>query len=100
MQLKVKVTLIGQGHMHFTNEQGPFIASIVCTMSAWAYFTAYDKRHVVSYRGKGYKAFKTKSDEMSIYFTGLFIIVIIFYIYWFVHTLWIAAHIESCMLAW
>ena len=29
---------------------------------------------------------------MSIYFTGLFIIVIIFYIYWFVHTMWIATH--------
>ena len=29
---------------------------------------------------------------MSIYFTGLFIVVIIFYIYWFVHTRWIATH--------
>ena len=33
MQLKVKVTSRGQGHVHFTTEQ--------CTMNVWAYFTAY-----------------------------------------------------------
>ena len=56
MQLKVKVTSKGQGHVHFTTEQDTFIALILCTMNVWAYFTAYGTIHIVSYGGKGYKS--------------------------------------------
>ena len=53
MQLKVKVTSKGQGHVYFTTEQETFLH---CTMNVWAYFTAYDTRHIISYPGKGYKS--------------------------------------------
>ena len=55
MQLKVKVTPKGQGHVHLTTKQDT-IALILCTMNAWAYFTAYGTIHIVSYGGKGYKS--------------------------------------------
>ena len=57
----VKNTIGGQGHIErsrsvaFHYRTRYLIALIMCTMNVWAYFTGYSTRHIVSYRGKGYK---------------------------------------------
>ena len=115
MQLKVKVISKGQGHVHFTTEQDTLL-HWYCVQWMYGHILLLMAQYIL-YRTevKVTKAVKLKNLTqlkkknrpvfrnwwMSIYFTGLFISVIIFYIYWFVHTMF-SHNLNwwACMNSW
>ena len=47
-----KVTSKSQSHVNFITEKTLYcIDSTVCAINVWAYFTAYDTKQIVPYRG-------------------------------------------------